>query len=69
MRNNKERTRIGCSLRPFDCQLYKHPNLCNKFYVDCIYAIKIKIKQPSKLELINEVTRLRELLKSNNINF
>lgn len=44
MKNNKEKTKIGCSIRPFDCVNYKHENLCSLNQTNCKYAVKLKTK-------------------------
>lgn len=43
MRNNKQRTKIGCTIRPFDCANYKHEHFCNLYETDCEYAKKLNI--------------------------
>jgi len=39
--NEAKRTKIGCTIRPFDCANYKHKHLCNLYETDCDYAKKV----------------------------
>uniref|UniRef100_A0A6M3J5F1 Uncharacterized protein n=1 Tax=viral metagenome TaxID=1070528 RepID=A0A6M3J5F1_9ZZZZ len=39
--NEAKRTKIGCTIRPFDCANYKHEHLCNLYETDCEYATKL----------------------------
>ena len=64
MKNNKEKTIIHCSIRPFDCK-YSNPiltesmdfeNFCNLNETDCEHAyINIKDERKEKLNKIKNV--------------
>jgi len=38
MKNNKDKTGIGCSIRPFDCAHYKHEHLCGEAETTCKHS-------------------------------